>query len=71
MLNICVITNITLRDLARKTILHQNISGETVENIAAPQPHHATYVNKLADVTVIFVNAAVTEYTLQIEVNNT
>jgi len=43
----------------------------TVENIAAPQPHHATYGNKLADVTVIIVHAAVIEYTTQIEVNNT
>jgi len=67
---VCVITNITLRDLARKTILHQNISGEIVENIAAPQPHHAICVNKLADVTVIIVNAAVIEYTVKIEVNN-
>jgi len=51
-----------LRDLARKTILYQSINGETVENIAAPQPHHAPYVNKLADVTVIIVYAAVIEY---------
>jgi hypothetical protein len=60
-----------LRDLARKTVLHQSIDGETVENIAIPQPHHATYVNKLADVTVIIVNAAVIEYTVQTEVNKT
>jgi len=60
-----------LRDLARKTTLHQSINGETVENIAAPQLHHATYVNKLADVTLIIVNAAVIEYTVQIEVNKT
>jgi hypothetical protein len=42
-----------------------------LENIAAPQPHHATYVNKLAEVTVIIVNTAVIEYTVQIEVNKT
>jgi hypothetical protein len=60
-----------LRDLANKTILHQSINGETVENIASPQQHHAKYVSKLADVTVIIVNAAVIEYTVQIEVNKT
>ena len=42
-----------------------------LENIAVPQPHHATYVNKLADVTVIIANAAVIEYTVPIEVNKT
>ena len=60
-MNKCVITNITLRDLARKTILHQSNHGDSVENIAAPQPHHVTHVNKLADVTLIIVNAAVIE----------